>query len=299
MSFGIVNLPFGFSPLFNDLELFGEPRYVRRNFGHPRAHRLPPFGALAYPSWSPVAPSFRRRSASPTLFELFDLGEDVFEDWNEYFDVADHVNRRLIEDKSKKPKKESGEVVKSPSTVVASAAKPRLGYVTSRNTDNGVKFEVHLPGLAVEDVKLDLDTEKKHLKVTAEKKTEEKHEDASTGGVTTSVHHISISRILPLASVPNPESLKADFVDGVLSIDVNTKLIEGTAPESEAKTDVPATSSPSSTSTAPTVTSPAESASSSSTYGESFSSMDVTSAAPSNTTAPTTVPEVVVEDASD
>lgn len=294
MSFGIVP----FSPLFNDIELFGAPRYVRRNYRHPREYVLSPFARLTHPTWSNAAP-FRYRSPSPTLFDLLNFEEDSGEEWDDFFNVPSHVHHRLEEAKATKDKKTSEVATvgqKDKEAAVAPVVKHRLGHVSSSNTENGVKFDVHLPGLALEDIKLDLDTETKQLKIKVDKKTEERSEDPH-GAVRTSVHRISISRVLPLSSLPNPEDIKADFVDGVLSINVKTNRLISTTSSESSSTD--------SAATAPTPSAPeAESSTTGKTVEASSAAMEVTTETPAPSevssapsTSKTPVPEVTVEDA--
>lgn len=240
--------PFGFSRVFDGLELFTEPRYIRRTYTPPRPQYLGRWG------WS--RPTVAVRRAEPALFDLLTFGDEFLNPWDDNsFDeeapyLLEHGRSPKKARKSLAHKKDerksapespaaidaapsapadapSTEAPATTSTTVATvptekavaeAPKYRLGHIETEKTDSGLKFAVHLPGLALEDLKLDLDTKHRALTVKADKKTEEKHTDEF--GTRTSTRVVSFTRSLPLPSLPAAEDIKADFVDGVLLIEV-------------------------------------------------------------------------------
>lgn len=236
MAFGLT-FPFGYTPLFDGLELFTQPRFVRRSFVHPRApvHHRPHRGGFG-----------RRARCGPFDADLLDLlidGNDFFLDHQDE-DLIEHPTTEQITETAPTNTKTSEIAVAQPSSVVepstsAVVSAPttnttvaplpkKMGEVSSKKTENGVKFEIAFPGLTLADLKLDLDTKKKALIVKADKTFEEKHEDEY--GSRVSYKKISFHRALPLETLPTASDIHADFADGSLHITVATKAIEA-APE--------------------------------------------------------------------
>jgi len=97
-----------------------------------------------------------------------------------------------------------------------------FGDVSSRvNEDESTQFDIRLPGLTSDDVKLDLDLEHHALSIKAEKRIEDKH----------SFRHVSVTRVLPIDRAVKAEHVHADFIDGTLHITVASpsKAIEAAA----------------------------------------------------------------------
>lgn len=107
--------------------------------------------------------------------------------------------------------------------------KSSFGSVTRKETDDGMQYAVALPGLQLEDVKLDFDLKNRFLTLSAEKKTETKNEENGASFF----RHVSFKRQLPIpvstdsASAIKPENITADLENGVLTISIaHKKAIE-------------------------------------------------------------------------
>jgi len=234
MAFGL-SYPFGFS-LFDGIDLFTEPRYIRRSYIHPE-----PLWTRQRRFQNHAASNRKVSRYSPSLFDLLSFGDELFNTFADEDAMArltlDPSPAKNIEDKQETKVKDetstdltspsdsdSAGVLHKPKDSSIAESKKRFGDVAYEKTEEGSKYQVHLPGLSVDDVKLDLDTRQRALIVKAEKKTEEKHEDEH--GTRTSIRHVSISRLLPLPTLPEAGDISADLVDGVLQISVKHKEIE-------------------------------------------------------------------------
>lgn len=320
MAFGMLN-PFFSTSVFDD-PFFYEPAwptYRRPSFWSPRRARV---SECAVHGRCGPWRSVRRYEPSPSVFDLLNFGNELSSFWDDWENTATALltnepatTATGIEDK---PAQREAPKIAAPSTSeekstasmetdVASSSSPTesnnttvaevparpahfLGEVHTKALENGTAFEIHLPGLSREDVKLDLDFKRHALTVKAEKKVEEKKED--TYGKRTTYRHVSVARMLPVPAEVKPEDIKADFVDGVLHIKVKHKAISAPEPEVASLQISAPTSEESTTNTGSNATSEssnteAETATSSSMEGVSAESSPATAESSPAEAAPT------------
>jgi len=187
----------------------------------------------------------RAPATSPSVLEFLTHSNNLESIWEALFHEEPQETKQAEASPSAASPAASTEVVApKPTTAVLEAPKRRLGAVEVRESESGTEFDVALPGLALEDVKLDFDFKRRLLHVKAEKKFEEVVEEDEFWGKQTSVRHVSVARSLPIPEGVKPEDVKADFVDGVLSIAVAHKALE--APKEPETVSLAISSAPSS-----------------------------------------------------
>lgn len=162
--------------------------------------------------------------SSPSVLEFLTHSNDLESIWEALFHEEPKETKKV---ESSPPAASPAEIAApKPTNAVVEAPKRRLGAVEVRKLESGTEFDVALPGLALDDIKLDFDFKRRVLHVKAEKKFEEVVEEDEFWGKQTSVRHVSVARSLPIPEGVKPEDVKADFVDGILSISVAHKALE-------------------------------------------------------------------------
>jgi HSP20 family protein len=169
------------------------------------------------------------RSTLPSVWDLVSFGSQIDPIWNaleqnESTEVP-KISAEAHPSAGPQNPAQTSHAPNSPSEVAVKSHK--LGAIDVKQIESGTHFGIHLPGLSVGDIKLDFDFKRHALFVKAEKKVEEAKEGEN--GRQSFVHHVSVSRTLPLPDGVKPEDVKADFVDGVLAISITHKAIEAPA----------------------------------------------------------------------
>ncbi len=103
--------------------------------------------------------------------------------------------------------------------------KSSLGEVKSNlvETDNGYNLKIELPGMDKENIKISY--EKNYLTIEAEKKDNVDKSDEKKNYVHKEIYYGSYSRSYYLDNI-DQDSIKANYQDGVLTLDLTKKKIE-------------------------------------------------------------------------
>lgn len=249
MSFGLLNRLHSHS-LFDDFDsVFWSPSH---HYGRHPVQLVTRRQAPARAAGRCVPARLGHHHHNPSLLDLFSDFDTSFahrfDSWDGQFPLIDEVlnygsevdSSEEISKKVPSPKKLAAKptttdvATASPSThSVTIASTKNFGAVTRSETPDGTDYAVALPGLELDDVKLDFDLKKRLLTVSAEKKTENKNEKNGSSFF----QHVSIKRQLPLPTTEDgspikPDDISADLEDGVLTISVAHKKAIEAAPES-------------------------------------------------------------------
>lgn len=200
-----------------------------------------------------------------SVFDMLNIGSDFSRFWSDLDDV--YSTAHLLENTTFDNEESEEEVENTaedtneeeevdapaneiaapdaPATTAVAAPAPKkdefykFGEIATRINaeDKSAEYDIHLPGLALEDVKLDLDLDNHALTIKAEKKEQSD----------TSFRRVSITRVIPINKDAKAEDVSADFVDGTLHIAVSApKAIEPS----------PSTDTPTATTTTEDIASP-------------------------------------------
>lgn len=230
---------------FDEFDSYFVEESPRSYWGH---HPSQYFVRPAYrPTSSTRSEPVRRlthRFATPSVLDFFDI-DHHFDNhfnrmWNDFETFEQEPAQTIAAPAHTKSISAATDSASSsaPSTAAASKAvvsppksqalsfantKENFGAVSRKETDNGTEIAVALPGLTLEDVKLDFDLKSRYLTLSAEHKTESKNEKTGSSFY----RQYSIKRVLPIPSTEGepikPEDISADLEDGVLTIAINHK----------------------------------------------------------------------------
>lgn len=248
MSFGLLNRLHSHS-LFDELDsAFWSPSH---HYGHHPVQLLARRQAPARAMGRCVPARMSHHYHNPSLLDLFsDFGTSFdhrFDAWDGQFPLIEeslrdegvegseeHPTSKARSPKKLSAKSTSSEVIK-PAHSLAIASTKNFGAISRTETPDGTDYAVSLPGLELDDVKLDFDLKHRFLTVSAEKKTENKNEKNGSSFF----QHVTVKRQLPLPQTEDnspikPEDISADLEDGVLTISIAHKKAIEASPEASA-----------------------------------------------------------------
>lgn len=244
MSFGFPR-PWGFSPLFDNLDFFTEPRAWRRNYVHP-------FSDDWQNDFDDQGRS--RLVTGRTAAQMFDPGDEFFDEAGDgpWYDEEPGHHHNLLEYEDVDANSTATETAHAHNAAVtvrrgareaACATSGPFGHVSTRRTDSGLNYDVSLPGLTQPDLKLDFDDTNHVLTLKADKKVREEHTDENSSHTT--VRRVSFSRSWPVSTSTVAGDIQADFVDGVLHIGIAKTHQTELEPRAETKATSSSSSAPS------------------------------------------------------
>lgn len=104
---------------------------------------------------------------------------------------------------------------------------PRATLVDVKETDNEFIVSADIPGVKREDIKVSVDNDVLNLKVDSKSEKEEDREEQGTKWHRTERHSVFMQRSLRMPENANMDEIKAKYENGVLSLTVPKREIDG------------------------------------------------------------------------